>query len=75
MLAMIEWMLGLFDDVRRATSFGEDVTAGLLGIGVWFALQLVFLRAGQTVGKRLVGIRVVDFGVGSRPSWTLSSNS
>lgn len=42
-----------------------------LGFGIVLAVQLNFLRHGKTVGKRLLGTRVVDFDGRVPPFWRL----
>ena len=72
--SVLQKILGVF------AIFGEDVTAGLHVI-FYFALTLVYAAAcewiwrGQTIGKRLLGLRVVDSrGLRLEPSQVIVRN-
>lgn len=66
---LITWQLGLFDEVlRRPKDIGLTATTAAIGFGIWLVLQIAFLRSGQTIGKRIVGLRMVDYETGVPPS-------
>ena len=52
----------------KPLSAGETAGWGAAGFVLWCALHGYFLATrGQTVGKRLLGIQIVDAGTGQRP--------
>jgi uncharacterized RDD family membrane protein YckC len=62
---VVLWATGLFEDLMRTPDdFGLVATATTLGFFVWLVIQISFLRDGQTLGKRLVGLRMVDYATG-----------
>lgn len=59
------WQLGLFDELmRKPDDLGLVAGTSVLGMVIWLAIQIAFLRVGQTLGKRIVGIRMVDYETG-----------
>jgi uncharacterized RDD family membrane protein YckC len=64
----ILWQTGLFEKMMRRPDLGVTLTVSAIGFGVWLAIQIAFLRSGQTLGKRLVGIRMVDHQTGEPAS-------
>lgn len=59
------WGMGIFEQMmRRPDDLGLVATAGAIGFALWLGIQLAFLRSGQTLGKRMVGIRMVDYETG-----------
>jgi uncharacterized RDD family membrane protein YckC len=62
---IVLWQLGLWDELmRQPDDVGLLAGSSALGIGIWLVIQLAFLRVGQTLGKWIVGIRMVDFDTG-----------
>jgi uncharacterized RDD family membrane protein YckC len=65
-LVALLWQLGMLDTIERI--FEDDLDAAMttagLGILVWLAIQLPFLWRGQTLGKRIIGLRMVDHATG-----------
>jgi uncharacterized RDD family membrane protein YckC len=62
---LLLWVTGLFDEMtRKPDDFGLAVKATALSVFVWVVIQISFLRAGQTLGKRIVGLRMVDYATG-----------
>jgi len=63
--------LGFYEDFPNIQlSYGQTVTLGAIGFVVWFVIQVSFLRQGQTLGKRALSIRMVDFRTGEVPPVT-----
>jgi len=64
----IQWAFGVFS---RAAAGGlpwlDQALWGVFGIVVWFVIQVAFLRQGQTLGKRMIGTRIVDYTTGETP--------
>lgn len=59
------WATGLFEKMaRNPDDLGLVLTTSAMGFGVWLVIQIAFLRSGQTLGKRVVGIRMVDYQTG-----------
>ncbi len=57
------YFTGGFDGVSNGTqpSLGYTLFLGVLGIAVFFAFNVkLLLRDGQTIGKKVVGIKIVD---------------
>jgi uncharacterized RDD family membrane protein YckC len=49
-------------------TFGQQATSGFLGLAVWLLLNRRFLaRRGQTIGKIVVGTKIVDLKGGLPP--------
>jgi uncharacterized RDD family membrane protein YckC len=69
-----EWKAGMFDGYPRhmkAQTPGVTALWALFGFVVWFILHSYFLiRNAQTIGKRLVGIRIEDFATGKRAEFS-----
>lgn len=63
------WATGLFDEMmRNPNDLSLVLTTSAMGFVVWLVIQIAFLRAGQTLGKRIVGIRMVDYQTGKPAS-------
>jgi uncharacterized RDD family membrane protein YckC len=62
------WGLGMFDNLENLDnqSTTDQVVLGAVGLAAWFVINIAFLGEGQTIGKRVVGIRIVDYGTGER---------
>lgn len=60
------WQLGMLDTIERIFEDDLDAMTTLAGLGilVWLAIQLPFLWNGQTLGKRIIGLRMVDHATG-----------
>lgn len=59
----IGFALGVFDAITSGgtMSLGTTITMGLIGLGVFFLFNGYLLSTnGQTVGKKLLGIKIVD---------------
>lgn len=57
----VQYALGMFDGFPNIQlTFAHTVMYGGVGFMLWFAVQFYFLRNGQTLGKRMVGIRMVN---------------
>jgi len=73
MLFMIPVMFftGGFDGISEGTqpSLGYNLAMGLLGLIVFLLINFKLLKdKGQTVGKRIVGIKIVDM-AGNQATW------
>ncbi|GAB4565671.1 MAG: hypothetical protein Tsb0020_16730 [Haliangiales bacterium] len=66
----IQYSFGVWDNFPRMSQLnaGEMALYGAMGFAIWFLLQVYFLRQGQTIGKKLARIRMVNYGDGSRVS-------
>ncbi len=49
-------------------SLGNQAIAGVVGFGVFALIQFYFLLQGQTLGKRMLGLRMVDVATNRPPS-------
>ena len=65
---VLMWQLGFLDALTRGRAdFGTLAMLAGLGFGTWLAIQIAFLAKGQTLGKRLLGICMVDYETGEVP--------
>jgi len=62
----IQWALGMFDNFGQEPDLQQIVMSSALGFVIWFAIQIAFLSSGQTLGKKMMGIRMVDHQTGER---------
>ena len=75
-LMVINFVLALFslgpsgDLVDPSESYGTFFVASLLGSAVFLAYEVVQVAVwGQTLGKRMVGVKVVNAARGGLPTW------
>lgn len=64
------WALGHFDFIplSRLTPYTVKITVALLGFVLFVLVHGYFLkRYGQTIGKKMLGIRIADMGDGIAP--------
>ncbi len=64
----IQWATGMFETVMRGgqLEIGQQMMWAGIGFAVWFVVQVAFLVNGQTLGKKALGIRMVDYSTGER---------
>ncbi|MEM7153854.1 MAG: RDD family protein [Myxococcota bacterium] len=60
--------LGLLDFDNPEPDFINTIITSLIGLVVFAAVQWYFLQSGQTVGKRALGLRMVDVNSNEPPS-------
>jgi uncharacterized RDD family membrane protein YckC len=61
----IGFALGFYDGFpNMELSVADTLLSAAIGFGVFVAIQLYFLQSGQTLGKRLLSIRMVDHETG-----------
>jgi uncharacterized RDD family membrane protein YckC len=73
-VAPLEYKFGLFDkhSLETAFTFHEVLLWGAIGFAVWFAEHGYFLATNsQTIGKRVVGIRIEDISGGRTALWKI----
>jgi uncharacterized RDD family membrane protein YckC len=58
------WGLGLMNQLA-STELSQQLINAAFAFGIWFAINVAFLLNGQTLGKRLIGIRMVDYTTGA----------
>lgn len=66
-VAPLWWWSGWFETLLRSGGnipLGEHFKWSAIGFAIWFFLQIAFLRNGQTIGKKMLGIRMVDYETG-----------
>ncbi len=63
-------VLGIFGQTDSLVDqdFTSQARNAIIGAFVWIGAQFYFLREGQTMGKRLLRIRMVDYTTGEVPS-------
>lgn len=61
-LVPVMFMSGYMDKfgIDRQPDFGEQAVMSLIGIVIFYVLHGFFLVNGQTIGKKLLGIQIVD---------------
>ena len=65
----LQFAIGIFDDFPNVELPLEQLAVSTaIGFSVWFAIQGYFLTQGQTVGKRMLSIRMVDRHTNRPPS-------
>ena len=73
-VAPLGYKAGLFDEHSMKTAFTvrQVILWGVIGFAVWFAEHGYFLATNsQTIGKRVVGIRIEDLSGGRTAFWKL----
>lgn len=60
---LIMYLMGMFETIERVQTISnrDELIYGVSIIFIWFLLHGYFLKkAGQTIGKRIVGIKIVS---------------
>ena len=63
----IQWAAGWFETLMRSggeVPLDQQLMWTAIGFVIWFCIQVAFLRNGQTIGKKALGIRMVDYSTG-----------
>ena len=69
-VATFSSMRGIEPDGFIQDGKGEKLLYAAATIAIWVLLNFVFLKRGQTIGKRVMKIQVVDFETGAIPTLT-----